>query len=131
VASLAVMLLLHVRVFTPLINRAYPTREVAARLAAGLPASVQVAYLDRKFTTGLMFYLPRRPVEVAGVGALRGMIDQPQLLALLPHTEMVFINGGVCLPTRPLRQESVFGDQYVLVDFKGAPARWCLWPPGY
>ncbi|MGH7331673.1 MAG: hypothetical protein ACREKS_02780, partial [Candidatus Rokuibacteriota bacterium] len=130
-AVLAVVLLLHVSLFTPLVNRAYPTRAAAARLAAVMSPSVRVAYLDRKFTTGLMFYLPQRPVEVAGVGALRGMVDQPQLLVLLPHTEMVFVNSGVCLPTRSLRAESVFGDHYVLVDFKGAPARWCLWPPGY
>jgi 4-amino-4-deoxy-L-arabinose transferase-like glycosyltransferase len=130
-AALAVMLVLHVGVFTPLVNRAYPTRQAAARLAAALSPTLQVAYLDRKFTTGLMFYLPQRPVEVAGVGGFRGMAGAPQLLALLPHAEMVFINGGVCLPTRPLRQEGVFGDQYVLVDFKGVPARWCLWPPGY
>lgn len=130
-AVLAVMLVLHVGVFTPLVNRAYPTREAAARLSVALPSNLRVVYLDRKFTTGLMFYLPQRPVEVAGVGVLRGMIDQPQLLALLPRTEMIFINSGVCLPTRPLRAESVFGDEYVLVDFKGVPARWCLWPPGY
>ena len=128
---LVIMLMLHVRVFTPLVNRAYPTRQAAARLAGGLSPSVEVAYLDRKFTTGLMFYLPQRPVEVAGVGALRGLVEQPQLLALFPHTEAIFINSGVCLPTRPLRQENVFGDNYVLVDFKGIPARWCLWPPGY
>jgi hypothetical protein len=96
-----------------------------------LPPSLPVAYLDRKFTTGLMFYLPQRPLEVAGVGALRGLVDQPRLLALLLHTEMLFINRAVCLPTRPLREESIFGDQYFLVDFNGAPARWCLWPPGY
>lgn len=130
-AVLTVMLVLHVRVFTPLVNRAYPTREAAQRLAMALPPSLPVAYLDRKFTTGLMFYLPQRPVEVAGVGSLRGMVDQPQLLALLPRSEMLFINSGVCLPTRPLREESVSGDQYVLVDFKGASARWCRWPPGY
>jgi 4-amino-4-deoxy-L-arabinose transferase-like glycosyltransferase len=130
-AVLTVMLVLHVRVFTPLVNRAYPTREAAARLGVALPPSLPVAYLDRKFTTGLMFYLPQRPLEVAGVGALRGLVDQPRLLALLLHTEMLFINRAVCLPTRPLREESIFGDQYFLVDFNGAPARWCLWPPGY
>ncbi len=130
VGALSIMMVVEVAIHTPRANRSYPTREAAARLAAALPAEAEVAYFDRKFTTGLVFYLPQRPIEVQGMTALRALAARPGLHALVPFDEMLFINGAVCLPTRPLREERVFGDRYVLVDFDGLPAEWCFWPPG-
>jgi 4-amino-4-deoxy-L-arabinose transferase-like glycosyltransferase len=128
--ALGVLMVVEVAIDTPRANRSYPTREVAARLAAVLPPEAEVAYFDRKFSTGLVFYLRQRPVEVLGMPALRALASRPGSHALLPIAEMVFAHGAVCLPTRTLREERVFGEPYVLVDFGGLPAEWCFWPPG-
>ncbi len=128
--ALIVLMVLEVTVFTPRANRAHPTREVAARFAAALPPGAEVLYFDRRFSTGLVFYLRERPVAVLGMSALRELAPRPRVYLLVTFEEMLFINGGVCLPTRPVREERVFGDRYVLVDFEGDPADWCLWPPG-
>lgn len=125
VGALLVTLLLQIRVYTPRANRTFPTREVAARLAAGLAPSAQVAYLDRKFTTGIMFYMPQRPVELPETDALRGWIAGRPTVVLLPYNEVVLVNRDMCLPLRPLREESIFGERYVLADFTGAPAGRC------
>lgn len=128
--ALSVLIALEVTVYTPRANRAHPTREAAARLSAAVPAQSEVAYLDRKFSTGLAFYLRQRPLEVLEMSGLRDLASRPGTRVLVPFDEMLFINGGVCLPTRAVAEERVFGDRYVLLDFEGEPARWCLWPPG-
>ncbi len=123
VGSLLVMLLLQVAAYTPGVNRAYPTREVAARLAAALPNGAPVGYLDRKFTTGLMFYLPSQPVELPNVEALRGLVGDRHVALLLKQDELLFIRRrDACLPTRTLRAEVFRGDLYVLADVNGTPA---------
>jgi 4-amino-4-deoxy-L-arabinose transferase-like glycosyltransferase len=128
--TLGVLMVAEVAIDTPRANRAYPTREVAARLAAVLPPEAEIAYFDRKFSTGLVFYLRQRPVEVLAMTGWSALASRPGLHALVPIAELVFMNGAVCLPTRPLREEQVFGELYLLVDFGGQPAEWCLWPPG-
>jgi hypothetical protein len=128
--ALIVLIALEVTVYTPRANRAHPTREAAARFSAAAPPQAEIAYLDRKFSTGLVFYLRQRPVEVLEMSELRDLVSRPGARVLVPFEEMLFINGGVCLPTRAVAEERVFGDRYVLLDFEGEPARWCLWPPG-
>jgi 4-amino-4-deoxy-L-arabinose transferase-like glycosyltransferase len=128
--ALVVALVIHVGVVTPLVNRAYGTRETAARLDAALPRDAQIVYLDRKFATGLMFYLPHRTLEIAGVGALRDVAARPGFYALVPGAEMAHLSQALCVPARALREASVVDDRYVLIDFHGTQVPWCAWPPG-
>src|SRR5262249_40923743 len=123
VGTLFVMLIIHIDAYTPGVNRAYPTREVAAQLAAALPDGEPVAYFDRKFTTGLMFYLGSRPIEVPNEEALPDLVGDRHVALLMTHHELRFIRARhACLTVRPLRMEAVGGDLYVLADVEASPA---------
>jgi 4-amino-4-deoxy-L-arabinose transferase-like glycosyltransferase len=133
IGALLIMLALQIAAYTPGVNRAFPTKEVAARLAPALPEGASVAYLDRRFTTGLMFYLPSRPVEVPDVDALPRLVKKRHVALLLRHEELRVIGrGDVCLPTRTLLAEFFDGTLYVLADVNGAPANGppCSQPEG-
>ena len=112
----AVLLLvgLHVTVHTPRDNRAYPTREVASRFAAMLPTGAEIVYVDRKFTTGLVFYLRHRTLAMVPETALADLVHRPRRYALLPHEVMLLIHRG-CSPAPSLREETLFGSRYTLV----------------
>jgi 4-amino-4-deoxy-L-arabinose transferase-like glycosyltransferase len=113
--ALLLFVVLQVTVHTPRDNRAYPTREVAARFAAMLPPGVEVVYVDRKFTTGLMFYLRHRLLAVIPEAGLADLAHRPRRYALLPHEVRLLIHRG-CSPAPPLREETLFGSRYVLVS---------------
>lgn len=130
-ASAAAALALLIGVNTPAANAAYATRPAAARMAAAVGADGTIAYLDRKFAAAIVFYLPRPAAEHADVGALRAVAPRPGAHALVLESDLLFMAGGVCLPAREVTRASVGRDAYVLADFLGAVARWCLWPPGY
>jgi len=123
IGTLLIMLVVQITAYTPGVNRAFPTREVAARFAPALPQGASVAYLDRRFTTGLMFYLPSLPVEVPDMEALPGLVKDERVALLLRQEELrVIRRGDVCLPTRTLVAEFFDGTLYVLADVNGAPA---------
>lgn len=129
--SAAAALGMLIAVNTPAANAAYATRPAAARVAAALGADGTVAYLDRKFAAAIVFYLPRPAAEHADVGALRAVAPRPGAHALVLESDLVFVASGVCLPAREVTRASVGRDAYVLADFRGTVAPWCLWPPGY
>ena len=114
---LVVLMLIQIGVHTPRANRTYPTRDVAARFAAALPPGAEVAYLDRKLSTGLVFYLRQPSVELAEMSALRSLAARPHLHAILPSAEAISARWTMRLPMRPLREENLFGERYILLDF--------------
>jgi hypothetical protein len=118
VAALLVVVLLHVTVDTPRVNSAYPTRETAARFAAILPPGAAVAYVDVKLSTALMFYLPRRSVRLPQIRAVADLPDRSWRHALIPHEEMLLVRKHCGLPP-PLREETLAGGRYVLVNLDG------------
>jgi 4-amino-4-deoxy-L-arabinose transferase-like glycosyltransferase len=122
--ALAFLLVTEVAIDTPSANRALPTREIAARFAARLPAGADVAYLDRRFVTALLFYLPTRGRELPRMDLVRPLLDRPNLHALVLHAEAVAMANSMCLPVRVLHQETLARVDYVLVDFQGPPRVW-------
>jgi 4-amino-4-deoxy-L-arabinose transferase-like glycosyltransferase len=119
IAALLLLVLLLVTVDTRRINRAYPTREVAARFAALLSPGDEVAYVDLKLSTALMFYLPHRGVKLPRIRAIEDLPDRSWRHALIPHEEMMLLVRKQCGPPPPLREETLFGGRYVLVDLEG------------
>ena len=124
--ALLLFVLLHVTVYTPGVNRAYPTREVAARFAAKLPPGAEVAYVDLKFSTALMFYLQHRPVELLKLRAITDLAPHPQRYALILHEQMTWLIRKQCSPPLPLGEETVLGGRYVLLSLNGAELT-CPW----
>lgn len=124
--ALVVAMLFQVTVHTPRANRAHPTREAAARFAAALPQGAEVVYVDLKSSTALMFYLQHRRVELAGIRAFTDLAAHPRRYALIPHAEMMLLIRKECGPPPPLREETVFGGQYVLLNLEGVGPR-CFW----
>ncbi len=126
--ALVVLVLLHVTVHTPRANRAHPTREVAARFDAALPPGAEVAYVDLKFSTALMFYLQHRPLELLRMRAITDLAHHPQRYALIPREEFMWLIRKECSPPPPLREESLLGGGYVLFNLDGVASR-CPWAP--
>ena len=121
--ALVLFVLLHVTVHTPGANRAHPTREVAARFDAALPPGAEVAYVDLKFSTALMFYLQHRPLELLRIRAITDLAPHPQRYALILHEQLMWLIRKECSPPPPLGEESVFGGGYVLFDLNGVGSR--------
>jgi 4-amino-4-deoxy-L-arabinose transferase-like glycosyltransferase len=120
--ALIFLLVTELAVGTPSANQALPTREIAARFAARLPAGADVTYLDRRFMTALMFYLPTRGHELSRMDLVRPLLGRPHLHALVLHAEAVAMANSMCLPVRVRHRETLDHVAYVLVDFEG-PAR--------
>jgi 4-amino-4-deoxy-L-arabinose transferase-like glycosyltransferase len=127
--ALLALVLFRVTVYTPGANRAYPTREVAARFGAALPQGAEVAYVDLKLSTALMFYLRRRAVELQRIHTITDLADHPQRYALIPHEEMMVLIWGKCSPAAPLREETLSGVRYVLLNLDRVAPR-CAWARG-
>jgi 4-amino-4-deoxy-L-arabinose transferase-like glycosyltransferase len=120
VAALIVLVIIQIVVRAPRANLAYPTRDVAARFVALVPHGAEVAYMDLKLSTALMFYTRQRRVELHGIPALSDLGQRPRRYVLLPHEIMAFMWKD-CSPPPPLREERVFGGRYVL--FNGVKPR--------
>lgn len=118
--ALLAMVLLHVTVYTPRVNRAYPTREVAARFVAMLPEGAQLEYVDLRFSTALMFYVQKRPIARPWVTAISDPADHPRRYAVIPHDVMALLWGECPRLPQPLREETIFGGRYVLLDLQKA-----------
>jgi 4-amino-4-deoxy-L-arabinose transferase-like glycosyltransferase len=117
--ALLVLVLLQVTVRTPRANRAYPTREVAARFVAALPSEAEVAYVDRNFTTGVMFYIKQRHLELLPTSAMPHLLPHPLRYALIPRDVMALIwQDGPLMP--PLHEETMSNGRYVLLNLNGA-----------
>jgi 4-amino-4-deoxy-L-arabinose transferase-like glycosyltransferase len=123
-AALVFLVVTEIAVGTPAANRFLPTREAAARFAARLPAGAEVTYLDRRFVTALMFYLPTRGHELRSMDLVRPLLGRPHLHALVVHAEAVAMANSMCLPVRVLHRETLDGVAYVLVDFEGPRRVW-------
>jgi 4-amino-4-deoxy-L-arabinose transferase-like glycosyltransferase len=115
IAALTVLVIIQIVVRTPRVNLAYPTREVAARFGALLPPGAEVAYMDLRLSTALMFYTQQRPVELLRVPAVSDLARHPGRYALLPQ-EILAIMWKECSSPTPLREETIFGARYVLVN---------------
>jgi 4-amino-4-deoxy-L-arabinose transferase-like glycosyltransferase len=124
--TLSIFVLLHVTVQTPRLNRAYPTREVAARFAAMLPPGAEIVYVDRKLSTALMFYLEHRRIELARIRAIAGVADHPRRYGLMLEEELALLVRKQCSPPPPLREETLLGSRYVLLNLDGFVPR-CSW----
>jgi len=124
--TLLVLVLLHVTVNTPRLNRVYPTREVAARFAALLPPGAEVVYVDRKLSTALMFYLEHRRIELVQIRAIARVADHPGRFSLMLEEEMALLIRKQCSPPPPLREETLVGSRYLLVNLHGFAPR-CSW----
>ena len=120
--TLLVLVVLQVSVYTPRHNRAYPTREVAARFVAVLPPGAEVAYMDLKFTTGLLFYMPHRRLEIQPFTPNADLAEHPRRYALVPYEVMLGMPRK-CSSTAPLREETLFFSQYVLLNLNGTGLR--------
>lgn len=120
IAALTVLVIIQIVVRTPRANLAYPTREVAARFVALLPQGAEVAYMDLKLSTALMFYTQQRQIELLRIPAVSDLARHPRRYALLPQ-EIMAIMWKECSPPPPLREETIFGARYVL--FNGARPR--------
>ena len=105
----------HLRISTS----AYPTREVAARFAALVPPGAEVAYVDVKLSTALMFYLPHRGVKLPRIRVIADLPDRSWRYALIPDEEMMLLVRKRCGPPPPLREEPLVGGRYVLVNLEG------------
>jgi 4-amino-4-deoxy-L-arabinose transferase-like glycosyltransferase len=124
--ALLLLVLLHVTVHTPRANQAYPSREVAARFAAMLPHGAEVVYVDRKLSTALMFYLPYRGIELLRIRAIADVADHPRRYVIMLDEEMALLIRKQCAPPPPLREETLSGSRYVLVNLDGFAPR-CSW----
>jgi 4-amino-4-deoxy-L-arabinose transferase-like glycosyltransferase len=113
-AALVVLVTIQVMVRTPRANLAYPTREVAARFAALLPHDAEVAYMDLKVSTALMFYTKRRQVELPYLPAMTDLTGNPRRYSVLPN-EVIARLWEECAPP-PLREETIFGSRYGLYN---------------
>jgi 4-amino-4-deoxy-L-arabinose transferase-like glycosyltransferase len=120
--TLLVLVVLQVSVYTPRHNRAFPTREVAARFVAVLPPGAEVAYVDSKFTTGLLFYMQPPRLEVQPFTALADLAEHPRRYALVPYEVMLGMPRK-CGSTVPLREETMFFSRYVLLNLNGTGPR--------
>jgi 4-amino-4-deoxy-L-arabinose transferase-like glycosyltransferase len=128
VAALVVLMIIQIVVRAPRSNLAFPTREVAARFAAALPPEAEVAYMDLKLSTALMFYTPRPRVEWSATPPDLEMAEHPRRYALLPSeiVTSVWKEWGDCSLPPPLREATLFGSRYLLV--KGSDARPTCFP---
>jgi 4-amino-4-deoxy-L-arabinose transferase-like glycosyltransferase len=115
VAALVVLMVGQVTVRTPRVNLAYPTREVAARFGSLLPDGAEVAYMDLKVSTALMFYTKHRTVELSKLPPVMSeLTGHPHRYSLLP-LEVMAILWQECAPP-PLREETIFGSRYGLYN---------------
>lgn len=115
VAALVVLIVIQIVVRAPRSNLAFPTREVAARFAALVPPDAEVAFMDLKFTTGIMFYTPRQRIEWPAMPSAAEMEEHPGRYALLPLEIMGVVWYGCAIPP-PLHEETVFGGRYALYN---------------
>jgi 4-amino-4-deoxy-L-arabinose transferase-like glycosyltransferase len=122
--ALVFLLVTELAVGTPSANQALPTREVAARFAARLPAGAEVTFLDRRFVTALVFYLPTRGHELRRMDLVRPLLGRSGLHALVLQAEAVAMANSMCLPVRVLHRETLDRVAYVLVDFEGPRRVW-------
>lgn len=114
-AALVVLVTIQIGVRTPRSNLAFPTREVAARFAALLPSDAEVAFMDLKLSTALMFYTPRHRIEWVAIPTTWDLTQHPRRYALLPQETMAIVWNGCATPP-PLHEETLFGGRYALYN---------------
>lgn len=116
--TLGVLLLGEVFLHTPTFNRVYPVREAAERFQAKLPRDAEVAYLDLKFVTALVFYLPRRSVELPTLKAVGALDPGRRVYLLLPELEYAAVRDTLRMPVRRLDEVGMDGTLYVLAALR-------------
>ncbi len=126
VGTLSLIVLLHVTVQTPRLNRVYPTREVAARFASMMPPGAEIVYVDRKLSTALMFYLEHRRIELAQIRAIARVANHPRRYGLMLEEELEVLIRKQCAPPPPVREETLLGSRYMLLNLDGFVLR-CAW----
>ena len=122
-AVLCAVLLVEIHVYTPAVNRRFPTRTAGGRFArAAPPDATTVLYVDRQRAPALMFYLPQRPVKVRSIADLRARIagsdGGASILTLLPRTQLEGLQSAGCRPARVAHEDQVNGVSYVLAEFR-------------
>jgi 4-amino-4-deoxy-L-arabinose transferase-like glycosyltransferase len=110
----ALFLVFETRVHTPGVNLSNPVPAIAARLAARLPPTAEVAYVDRRRATAIVFYLPQRSIELGWPVSAGAIPDRPGLHVLIPESYLGTV--PVTPPRRlvPLEHAALGGIGYVL-----------------
>jgi 4-amino-4-deoxy-L-arabinose transferase-like glycosyltransferase len=122
-AMLATVLLFDVTVGTPHANAAYPTRRLAERLAARLPADAEVSYADYHRAPALLFYLPQRVHRVRRSQDLGPRLRcRARAWALVGESDAARLRHELGDGLRRFEQIILGQAVYVLVGLDGAAA---------
>ena len=73
-----------------------------------------------------MFYLEHRRIELAQIRAIARVADHPRRYGLMLEEEMALLVRKQCAPPPPLREETLLGSRYVLLNLDGFVPR-CSW----
>ena len=116
--TLALLLVGEVFLQTPVFNRVYPVRPTAERFHGALPPDAEVAFVDLKHVTALVFYLPRRTVQLPSLEAIRDLDPARRVYLLLPELEFAAVQGTMRLPVRRVDDVEMDGTVYVLAALR-------------
>ncbi len=105
-------------IHSPGLNLDKPVRTVAARLAERLPPSAEVAYLDRKQVTALVFYIPHHPIELHSPRDVHALADRPGLAVVVPENYLGIMQSAAARPLVPLARAELDGTWYVMAAFR-------------